>query len=79
MRLSKSSLLRMLLMCALTVATLMNKAAAISALDWPPLYGVCDHAEDRNAERVSDRGGGRQSAPPRWLVGSSKRVWRFPA
>ena len=28
MRLSKSSLLRMLLMCALTVATLMNKAAA---------------------------------------------------
>ena len=35
MRLSKSSLLRMLLMCAFTVATLMNKAAAISALDWP--------------------------------------------
>ena len=35
MLLSKSSLLRMLLMCALTVATLMNKAAAISALDCP--------------------------------------------
>jgi hypothetical protein len=34
--LSKSSLLRMLRTWALTVATLMNKLAAISAFDKPP-------------------------------------------